>query len=309
MIILKELILYISLSIIFFRAFDKYFSKFIIDKPVLRSSHIKDTPTSAGIIFILIFLIYVFLNKKFALLLMIPVGILGFVDDIFNIKQIYRIFFQSINVFLVFNLLLDADIFSKLNFFYNFIPFIVFLAGLALINFVNFMDGIDGLVALNMFFLFLNYSLTNNLDLIAIPIVLFIFLFYNWSPAKVFMGDSGSTFLGLLLFYITFANNDLNSSLITLLTASPLLMDSLVCMLRRVYNRENIFSPHKKHLYQRLYQKGMQHKQISLIYATSTICFILFSHSNNLIIMLTCTLLLFLVGILLDRNYAVPFKN
>ena len=74
-----------------------------------------------------------------------------------------------------------------------------------MVNFINFMDGIDGLVAINMFLIFLNYSLINNFHLISIPIVLFIFLFYNWSPAKIFMGDSGSTFLGLLLFYITFS--------------------------------------------------------------------------------------------------------
>ena len=66
------------------------------------------------------------------------------------------------------------------------------------------MDGIDGLVSSNIFLILVNYSLINNLDLIAIPIVLFVFLFYNWHPAKMFMGVSGSTFLGLILFYITF---------------------------------------------------------------------------------------------------------
>ena len=91
-------------------------------------------------------------------------------------------------------LLLNFDIFLNLNLSNGFISIIVFFIGLTLINFVNFMDGMDGLVASNMFLLFLNYSLNNNLDLISIPIVLFIFFFYNWSPAKIFMGDSGSTF-------------------------------------------------------------------------------------------------------------------
>ena len=59
------------------------------------------------------------------------------------------------------------------------------------------------------------------------------------------MGDSGSTFLGLVLFYIIFSKNDLNSSLIYLSTASPLIMDSCICILRRFINNENIFSPHK----------------------------------------------------------------
>lgn len=308
MLILKELILYIILSIILFNIFCKYFSKFILDKPVYRSSHSGVTPTSAGTIFLLIHLIYIFLNKKYGLLLTIPIGILGFIDDIFNIKQIYRLFFQSINVLLISFLFLDFDAISNISFLGGYIPLIVFFIGLTFINFINFMDGIDGLVAINMFLIFLNYSLTNNLDLIAIPVVLFIFLFYNWSPAKIFMGDSGSTFLGLLLFYITFSKNDLYASTISLLTASPLLMDSLVCILRRIDNKENIFSPHKKHLYQRLHQKGMQHKKVSTIYACSTFILILFSHTNNLMIMSSGVLLLLFVGIYLEKYYAVPFK-
>ena len=66
MLIAKEVILYIILSLFFFNIFNKYFSKFIIDRPVHRSSHIGNTPTSAGIIFILIHLSYVLFNKDYA---------------------------------------------------------------------------------------------------------------------------------------------------------------------------------------------------------------------------------------------------
>ena len=158
---------------------------------------------------------------------------MGFLDDVLNIKQIYRLFFQSLNVFFISFLLFNFDIFANLNLSNGFISIIVFFIGLTLINFVNFMDGMDGLVSSNMFLLFLNYSLNNNFDLISIPIVLFVFLFYNGSPAKFFMGDSGSTFLGIILFYIVFSSKDLNSSIVFILTASPLLMDSLFCILRR----------------------------------------------------------------------------
>ena len=309
MIIFKEIILYVILSIILFQIFYKYLSKFILDKPVDRSSHVSNTPTSAGIVFLLIHLIYVFLNKKYELLLILPIGILGMVDDIFNINQIYRLFFQTINVFLISFLFIDFDTFSNLQLFNSFIPLIVFFVGVALVNFVNFMDGIDGLVAVNMILIFLNYSLTNNLDLIYLPIVLSIFLFYNWPPAKIFMGDAGSTFLGLLLFYVIFSNNELHSSIISLLTASALLMDSLICIIRRIYYKENIFSPHKKHLYQRLHQKGMPQKQISLIYAGSTSILLLLSHTNNLTIMTICILLLLFFGFYLEKYFAIPFKT
>ncbi len=309
MIIFKEIIPYIILSIISFKIFYKYFSKFILDKPVDRSSHIANTPTSAGIVFLLIHLMYVFFNKNYELLLILPIGILGLIDDIFNINHIYRLIFQTINVFLISFLFIDFDIFSNLQFFNGLIPLTVFFVGLTLVNFINFMDGIDGLVAINMLLISLNYSLSNNLDLIYLPIVLSIFLFYNWFPAKIFMGDAGSTFLGLLLFYIIFLDNDLHSSIISLLTASALLMDSLICILRRIYYKENIFSPHKKHLYQRLHQKGMQQKQVSLIYAGATSILLLFSHTNNLIVMSICILFLISFGFCLEKYFAIPFKT
>lgn len=309
MLIAKEVILYIILSLFFFNIFNKYFAKFIIDRPVFRSSHIGDTPTSAGIIFILIHLLYVLLNKEYALLLLVPIGILGYLDDIFNIKQIYRLFFQSISVILACFFLLNLETFSNLQLANGIILFIFLFLGLLLINCVNFMDGIDGLVSSNIFLIFLNYSLINNLDLIAIPIVLFVFLFYNWHPAKMFMGDSGSTFLGLILFYITFSKNDFISALILLSTASPLLLDSCICILRRFKNNENIFSPHKKHLYQRLHQNGMSHSKVSIIYASCTFILIIFSQTNNLIIMSSIIFLVFLLGTFLEKYYALPFKS
>ena len=123
------------------------------------------------------------------------------------------------------------------------------------------------------------------------------------------MGDSGSTFLGIILFFITFSNKDLNSSIVFILTASPLLIDSFVCLLRRYFNKENIFSPHKKHLYQRLHQNGMKHQEVSLIYASCTFILTILSHTNNLIIMSSLTILVFLFGLYLEKNWAVPFKN
>ena len=308
MLFVKELISYIIISLLFFKIFYKYISKFIIDRPVNRSSHFENVPTSAGIVFLLIHIIYVFLNKNYSLLFLIPTGILGFFDDLFNIRQIYRLVIQSINICLLCIFLVNFDIFSSLQFSNLIVFFLLLIIGLSLINLINFMDGIDGLVASNMFLILLNYSLSNNLSLIGIPIVLFVFLFYNWSPAKLFMGDSGSTFLGLVLFYIAFSQNDLQSSLLLIATASPMLMDSTICILRRLNNKENIFYPHKKHLYQRLNQNGMSHQKVSIIYSISTLILILFSHTNNLIIMSSLICLLFFIGMFLEKYYAKPFN-
>ena len=80
----KEIFLYIFLSTIIFKIFQKYFSKLILDKPGFRSSHNKDIPTSGGLVFLLIHFINILVTGNYKLLILLPIGILGFVDDLFG---------------------------------------------------------------------------------------------------------------------------------------------------------------------------------------------------------------------------------
>ena len=299
------------ITIISYKIFIPLFKKKLFALPTSRGFHLKKKPTSGGIIFVSIFISYSLLNKVYLPLLSLPMSFVGLLDDKFNIQGIQKFLYQLITVSIITIYAVNSEnsFLSQLVEGKPYIYLFLFFTGVAIINIVNFMDGIDGLISSNIFLVLLNYSLNNNLDLIAIPVVLLVFLYYNWHPAKIFMGDSGSTFLGLILFYITFSKNDFNSSLILLSTASPLLMDSCVCILRRFNNNENIFSPHKKHLYQRLHQKGMPHSKVSIIYASCTFILIIFSKTNNLIIMSSLTLLVFLVGIYLEKYWAIPFKS
>ena len=305
---LKEIFLYIFLSTIIFKIFQKYFSILVLDKPSFRSSHNKVTPTSGGLVFLLIHFINILLTGNYKLLILLPIGILGFFDDVININQLYRLIFQSLNISIIYFSYFNFSIFNLIHLSSSITFLISLFLGLLLVNCINFMDGIDGLVASNMSLIFLNYAFVNNRDFLGITICLFVFLFYNWCPAKLFMGDSGSTFLGIILFFMIFTNKNLNSSLTIFLTASPLLMDSITCILRRLLNRENIFSAHNKHLYQRLQRNGMKHSKVTLIYTFSTFLLLLLSHFNNLIMMSTLVILLFIFGIYLEKRYAMPFK-
>ena len=80
------------------------------------------------------------------------------------------------------------------------LPFIVFVILLvlatAVINFINFLDGIDGLVSICMIVSIFSVSLLFQLLAFLVSFGIDGFLIWNWSPAKVFMGDVGSTFLG-----------------------------------------------------------------------------------------------------------------
>ena len=128
------------------------------------------------------------------------------------------------------------------------------------------MDGIDGLVCSNLIvILFLSYSFQSHNYIIAV-IPLLIFLYWNWQPAKIFMGDTGSTFLGGLLLLILFDNFSIEKFIFVFSISSPLLLDSLITLIIRFFKNENIFLPHKKHLYQRLNLGGLDHSSITFIY-------------------------------------------
>ena len=83
-----EISVYIILSIVFFKIYNKYISVLIIDKPNYRSSHKKEVPTSGGLIFLLIHFINICLTGNYNISILLPIGVLGFVDDLFNIKQL-----------------------------------------------------------------------------------------------------------------------------------------------------------------------------------------------------------------------------
>ena len=91
---------------------------------------------------------------------------------------------------------------------------------------------------------------------------LLAFLLWNWPPATVFMGDSGSTVLGGAV------------AVALLQTTSPKmtwLADAVFTLLRRLLNRENIFEAHKSHVYQRLNQSGWSHARVATAYVALTL--------------------------------------
>ena len=127
------------------------------------------------------------------------------------------------------------------------------------------MDGIDGLVCGSMIiiFSFLNIDFHYLLPIIG---TLIGFLFFNWEPSKVFMGDSGSLFLGSYLATLILSLGSWFAIFKALILCSPILLDASSCLLIRFIKGQNIFSPHKLHLYQRLVSGGLSHSKVSLIY-------------------------------------------
>lgn len=287
------------------------FSKFVFDEPNIRSSHIKRKPTSAGIVFLITSILGFALDGNYLPSLTLPLALAGFVDDLKNLSSKIRF---SIQIFTVIIIGFFTNFFNETFYLFDNNYFFIFFIGLiyiflscGVINFINFMDGIDGLVASNMIIIFSVISINSDFNLLPIIGPLIGFIFFNWFPSKIFMGDVGSTYLGaLFIIFLLQANTLIDASSIFLL-ASPLLLDSLTCLFARFFNGYNIFSPHKSHLYQRLNQAGFSHSNISLIYICMTLfisIFYIFFDFKYLVIPLIIEIV---VGLYLNKKVAIRF--
>ena len=284
------------------------FSKYLLDKPNKRSSHLKPIPRGGGISFALVTMFYFLLLKQWNILIFLPLLIIGLLDDLIKVRSILRFTIQSFTILGIFY----TQYIFKISFFdnqyLNIISLIfLFLASVAIINFTNFMDGIDGLVAGCMIVIFTVISIKLDPNIFVIVGSLIGFLIWNWDPAKIFMGDIGSTYLGAFFVYSLTKITNLNDFLGILLVSYPLMADALICVLRRYFNGQNIFSAHNLHLYQRLIRSGWRHKSVSNLYILSTIL-IGFSYLYlNIFYSLLILSAISLGGIFLDKKIAYSF--
>ncbi len=304
------LIFYLSLGFILvsllFYCFKKYSSKYFLDKPNSRSSHTKPIPRGAGIVFSTFtsFLSLLFLESK--IYFAYPLSIVGFIDDKYSIPSWIRFLSQFFTSFFIL---------------YNSIFFIEFLnpsiiistifftvLGIAIINFTNFLDCLDGLITSVFMIIFATIALENQ-SYLPLVISLLSFLLLNWHPAKLFMGDSGSTYIGAVFFYTLLQTNDPKVFMGRLLLASPIYLDALTCLLSRFRNNFNIFRAHRMHLAQRLYQAGWSHSKVAKLYIFFTLINSLIYIFGNLNEMYFFTLFILFFGFYIDKKYAKDFLS
>lgn len=152
----------------------------------------------------------------------------------------------------------------------------------AITNAINLIDGLDGLAAGIAAIAFLTISglavSMGNLPIALISLMMFGstvgFLLFNFYPAKIFMGDTGSLFLGYIISVIAvtglFKNVALFSLLVPIIILAIPILDTVFAVIRRIIHKKPISAPDKSHLHHCILKLGFTHKQtVILIYGMS----------------------------------------
>jgi Fuc2NAc and GlcNAc transferase len=253
--------------------------KSIIDLPNERSSHSVPTPRGGGLAVAIAWfsgLIYFYVSKEleqslfFALLSGLPLTLIGFADDLFNLKPGIRFLVQFVCAACALWFLggLQHCQLSIVNCQFAFIltP-LAFIAIIWSINLFNFLDGIDGYISTEVIYIGISlFLLTGNKIGILLVVSVGGFLIWNWPNAKIFMGDVGSTLLGFIvaMLAIYYQNTQQVSIVVMLILTAVFWFDATITLIRRILNKEKLSQAHRKHAFQRIVQAGWSHQKTTL---------------------------------------------
>ncbi len=269
--------------------------KSILDFPSERSLHKVPTPKVGGLAVAVVWFsgllfLYITGNMERRLFFSFIPGallvVIGIIDDITAIKPSYRLLFQlivsGIAVFMMGGLQkLDLGVVTIEN--RLILSVLALLGTIWFINLFNFLDGIDGYLGMEVVFITSAALFLFNDTVAAVLLVSTLgFLIWNWQPAKIFMGDAGSTLLGynMAIFSIYYQNTSKSSLIIWLMLSSVFWFDATLTLFRRLKNREPVISPHKKHAFHRIVQAGFSHQKTVLYAFILNLVILVFTYSS-----------------------------
>lgn len=178
----------------------------------------------------------------------------------------------------------------------------------------KFLDGLDGLVtgvvgigALMIFFLSLQdawYQPEMSVLAIILVGVCIGFLFWNWHPAKIFLGEGGSLFTGFILGSLAILSGGKIAT--TLLVVGVPMLDVFRVIIRRLQKRQSIFKGDKEHLHFKLLESGLTQRQSVLLFYTISLLFgmttLFLQSSEKLIALILLLVLMLLVSMLYSKK-------
>lgn len=260
----------------------------IIDIPNLRSSHSTPTPRGGGLSivlsfsFCLAFFVYFeqveFMTGLTLLFSGLSIALIGFIDDHGHINAKWRLLVHFLAANAVLYCLGGLPVLNIFGFNVNFgiIGFVLaVIAIIWILNLFNFMDGIDGLASIESisttFFAGLFLSIISpDSQLVLLYWLLSAsvcgFLVLNFPPAKIFMGDAGSGYLGFMLAALALASAQIDQNMlwIWLTLLGVFIVDATFTVVHRLISGEKIYEAHRSHAYQFASRKFNSHLKVTL---------------------------------------------
>lgn len=292
----------------------------IVDRPDERKLHKGTRPYLGGVVifisFISVFLILgINIEHQMAIMTGAVIMLLtGLFDDIVNLKPIYKLLGQLSSASV---LVYSGVVIEKIT-----IPFLgtVQLGSLSIAisiiwiivvsNAINLIDGLDGLATGVSTIALISILTIGILDYRVSVVYLCIlligsnlgFLFWNFYPSKIFLGDAGSLFIGYMIAVISmlglFKNVAIFSFIIPLIILAFPIIDTLFAIIRRLKNGQNILAADRKHIHYKLLEAGFSHRgAVLLIYGISSLFGVLAIFYGNST--LTTSILIIIVILLL----------
>ena len=306
-----------------------------LDYPNERKVHKKPMPVLGGLMMFFGFLFgYRFFAPKSTQMLSVLIGsfilvITGIIDDIKPLKAKEVIIGQLAAALVVvfYGKILLNDV-SFFGFYFDFgwlaYPLTVIFI-IAVMNIINLIDGLDGLAAGigTIFFTTIGVIafIMHNIGSLEITLTFIMlgaclgFLIFNFNPAKIFMGEIGSMFLGFMIAVVClvgFKAVTLTSLVVPLLILAIPILDTFFAILRRVINHKPIYVADKKHLHHQLLNKKFSQKAtvliiygVNILFSLASILYVLKDRKLGIIVYIILFILVILVvlktNILIDK--------
>ncbi|WP_149554659.1 MraY family glycosyltransferase [Treponema pectinovorum] len=307
------------LSIFLIKKVIKFCNKYsLYDSVSARKIHSGNIPRLGGIAIFVSFIsgcvVYFLITDSAILFTKIPLLIscsiifaVGILDDLFDLKAYTKLLAQlvatGIVVFFgyrfqsIFGVSLNTSIFGRI-----FSSIFTYFWVVGIINSYNLIDGLDGLcstlalsVLITVALIYSQINTTEAMLCIFLCAGILGFLVFNFPPAKIFMGDNGSQFLGFMIailpLYVTQVKNtsfEFNKVLVCIVLSAIPMTDTIASIWRRIRDKRPIMSPDKAHLHHKLLNIGLSKNQVLLVV--------------DLVQIVICVTVLFAVR--LNRNFA-----
>ncbi len=260
----------------------------LLDIPNERSSHTTPTPTGGGMAIVVTFICFllavglifkVAVGEVFVLAITGAVlAIVGYIDDHRHIPAQWRLLIHFLVALMLLLSLSQQPGLSVFGWQWQsgwLLSGVCLVALVWLLNLFNFMDGIDGIAGVEAITALCGAALIVlaaggvywPVALLALAGCVLGFLVFNWPPAKIFMGDAGSGFLGFMLgalALITSATGFI-SLWAWLILLAVFIADSTLTLVRRAKRGDKVHQAHRSHAYQILSRKWKGHLSVTLV--------------------------------------------